>query len=155
MNDVTVLLSLFKGHHSTQAIAKGADISRETFRKLERGTQIKLSTLRAIATYLKLSHAQWLALLTAWIKAEVGPDSQHLEIFVHADDSAKGQARRELKTIQELSAQLPAAERQQIILALSRPQVRKCLPLLEQLHHALNPPAPHPRSKKPKAAAKP
>lgn len=72
-----------------------------------------------------------------------------------ADDSAKGQARRELKTIQELSAQLPAAERQQIILALSRPQVRKCLPLLEQLHHALNPPAPHPRSKKPKAAAKP
>ena len=59
MSELSAILSLLKGNRTTQEIVNGADLSRETFRKLERGQGVKLSTLRDIASYLKLTRPQW------------------------------------------------------------------------------------------------
>ena len=121
VSELSVLLSLFKGHRTTQEIVDGAALSRETFRKLQRGQGVKLSTLRDIATYLKLTRSQWLALVVAWIKLEVGEaEAKYLQIIVNETAGVP----REVRQLQELALQLPPAELQQVILAISRPEVR-------------------------------
>ena len=131
MSELSVILSLFKGARTTQEIVDGAGLSRETFRKLERGQGVKLSTLRDIANYLKLSRAQWLALVAAWIKLEIGEaDAKSIQIIANETAAVP----REVRQLQELALQLPPAELHQVILALSRPEVRRSCIALNQLY---------------------
>jgi len=70
--DLSVLIRRLKGRRSTAEVVRGAGVSRETFRKIERGQTVKLDTLKAIADSLNVSNEAWRQLVIGWIKAEIG-----------------------------------------------------------------------------------
>lgn len=69
-----------KGNRTSAEVIAGAKISREIFRKIERGQSVKLKTLRAISNFLGLNQADWLTLVIAWVRLETGDDSRWIEI---------------------------------------------------------------------------
>jgi transcriptional regulator with XRE-family HTH domain len=126
-------ISLLKGHHTSAEIVKGADVSKETFRKIERGEPVKLSTLRKIANFLKATDAQWGKLVEAWIKLGVGPEeARHLRFHYHSQELRDDASDSE--QIAQLAKQLNPTERKQIILAITRPEVRRSLAAINSLY---------------------
>jgi transcriptional regulator with XRE-family HTH domain len=128
-------ITLLKGNRTTAEIIRGADVSRETYRKLERGMSVKLDTLMNIADYLDVTEDQRTNLVNAWVELEIGKHARHISIRPSAVSNTA-----ELKDAQEIQSilkQLSPYDRQQLILAMVRPEVRRAIPALNKLHDNL------------------
>ncbi len=126
-------ISILKADRTSAEIVKNADVSRETFRKIERGESVKLSTIKKIADYLKASDEQWRQLVIAWIKLEIGPeDSRH--IHLSHETTAINDKLADSEQILQLASQLDSSDRKQIILAMTRPEVRRSIPAINALY---------------------
>jgi transcriptional regulator with XRE-family HTH domain len=78
MSELSNKIKLLRGDRSAEDIAKEVGVSRESFYRIERGGSVKLSTLKQIATALRVPESDWLELLVAWLKSEAGPDARKL-----------------------------------------------------------------------------
>lgn len=126
-------IGILKGSRTSAEIVKNADVSRETFRKIERGESVKLSTIKKIADYLEASPEQWSQLVIAWIKLEIGPeDARHIQLS-HESNVINDKA-ADSEQILQLAKQLDTSDRRQIILAMTRPEVRRSLPAINALY---------------------
>ena len=145
MSDLSAKIAVLKGKRKTSHVVQGADVSRATFRKIELGQSIKLSTLREIARALGVTDEspEWLELVVAWIKTEVGLDAHRLWIEprdtqpsalrdVPASDTAKAMM---------LFTELNSADRIEITKAMQRPEVRACLPAINSVWDKLGEPS--------------
>ena len=128
-------ISLLKGNRSSADIVKGADVSRETFRKIERGESVKLSTVLKIAEFLDADKTQRNEIVVAWFKLEAGDEAKHIRFTF--ENSALSDKSDEAAQIASLVSQLDTMDRKQIIMALTRPEVRRVLPSLNSLHDSL------------------
>lgn len=124
-----------KGRRTTAEIIKGADVSRETFRKIERGQLVKVPTLKKICDYLGADKQQWSEILAAAMKLKIGNDARHLNISYGKTPNKQDQSDRD--QVVNLVEQLDEFDRQQIIMAMMRPQVRSCLPSINKLYDQL------------------
>jgi transcriptional regulator with XRE-family HTH domain len=129
MSQLSGRLAALKGSQKTSDIIAKANVSRETFRKIERGEAVKLSTLRQIAKALHVSEEEWLDLLIAWIQTEVGKDSHYLWIETKESghsrlhDATADQTAKAMMLFQELNH----TDRLEIIKAMQRPEVMACI----------------------------
>lgn len=139
VNELSRLIALLRGTIPIVKILKGADVSRETFRKIQHGLPVKLGTLMDIADFLKTTEAQRTELVIAWIKLEIGRHAQRISI------QPRTQKQDEPDEIATLLKQLTAADREQMLLAMVRPEVRRAIAALNKLHDNLKrQPAPTP-----------
>lgn len=147
MSELSAKIEGLKGELTTQEVISLAKVSRETFRKIERGESVKLSTLRAIARALKASESAWLDLLVAWLKKEAGDEKNKIWIeprekdFATVHDDVTSQSARALMLFGDLNA----AERAEIIKAMERPEVRGCLPAINRVWEKFA--TPHPATR--------
>ncbi|HEU5123927.1 MAG TPA: hypothetical protein VFW05_07675 [Verrucomicrobiae bacterium] len=146
MSELSAKLSDFKGQRKTSDIIAAAGISRETFRKIERGQPTRLDTLRQISQAMKLSEDQWMELMIAWIKSQLGDQSSKLEIRPLSESSVlKNRARNPVDDVMMLFTNLNAAERIDIIKAMQRKEVRACLPGINRIWEKFSPDSSHSR----------
>jgi transcriptional regulator with XRE-family HTH domain len=145
MSELSAKIAALKGSRRTSHLVRGADVSRATFRKIELGQSIKLSTLKEIAKALTVDESapEWLDLLVAWIKSEVGYDSRKLWIEPRAGSSTlHDAAESETARAMMLFEQLNAGDRAQIVKAMQRPEVRACLPAINRIWEKVSAPKP-------------
>lgn len=135
MSELSHLIKAFQGNYTNAQVLAGAGVSRETYRKLQCGTSVKLSTLRDISRFLKLDESKWRQLVIAWIRLEIGPDAKHIHIepsphpIRERDDQS-----REICT---LAAQLSLQDQKHVLKAITRPEVLRVLPSLNHLHEQI------------------
>lgn len=143
MSELSSKLAALKGKRTTKEIIGLAEISRETFRKVERGEAgVKLSTLKAIADALGVSQDQWTDLVAAWLKVEAGEEAHRLSIKPkHPSDVGQTES-SQVAHAAILFQQLNAAERQEILKAMERKEVRNCLPSINRVWERLSKPSP-------------
>lgn len=122
-------LKMLRGRLSAGAVAAKAGVSTESVRRIEHGDSVKVATLRQIATGMGVARAQWLGLLIAWLKFEAGEDSDELRIEpqVAGQDMALQQLSAQTAEAMSLFDGLNPVERENVILALRRKEVLKCL----------------------------
>jgi transcriptional regulator with XRE-family HTH domain len=134
MSELSAKLALLKGDRKTSEIIKDAGIARETFRKIERGDSVKLSTLRDISTAMDLTPTEWTDLIIAWLKTEAGPESRNLIIETRGQPpSLHDQPDSQVSAAMALFQNLNAAEREDITKAMERKEVRACLPSINRV----------------------
>jgi transcriptional regulator with XRE-family HTH domain len=135
MSELSNKIKLLRGDRSAEDIAKEVGVSRESFSRIERGGSVKLSTLKQIATALRVPESDWLELLVAWLKSEAGPDARKLWLEPRETtpsvlrDKGDNEAGRAMMLFNSLNP----AERQEIMKAMERPEVRRCLPAINRV----------------------
>ena len=132
VNELIYLLSRWKGNRTTQDVCKGTGVSRETMRKIERGQPVKLSTLNRIADYFKVPSNDREKLLRACTNLRHGRDVRSITPKRDWTRSRDPQA----DEILNIASQLSADERKHFLLAMTRPAIRKIIPLLNSIHDA-------------------
>lgn len=122
-------LKMLRGRLSAGAVAAKARVSTESVRRIEHGDSVKVDTLRKIASAMGVARAQWLGLLIAWLKFEAGKDSDELRIEpqVAGLDTALEHLSAQTSEAMRLFDGLNPVERENVILALRRKEVLKCL----------------------------
>lgn len=132
-SELAYTIGKLKGDRTSTEIVKRAGVSRETFRKIELGESVKLSTIKKIADFLGASQDQWWQLVISWIKLEIGAEaSRHIHISHSATPTSHKDA--DCEQILEMVRQLDAHDRKQITLAMARPAVIRTLPALNALY---------------------
>ncbi|NOS68329.1 MAG: helix-turn-helix domain-containing protein [Verrucomicrobia bacterium] len=110
---------LLKGERTSAALCAGAEISRETFSKIQRGdSTIKLSTLKLIADFLGATKEQWLELVIAWVKEQIGDEAKYLRI--EPLNAPMDNVTEDAKKLNELLASFSELERHEIIICLHK-----------------------------------
>lgn len=149
MSELANKIKLLRGDLSAEDAAKKCGISRESFYRIERGGTVKLDTLRQMAAGFEMKGADWIGLLVAWLRNETGPD----ERFVYIEPKSRNRSEltdrenSQIELAMTLFKALPPADRKEIIHAMERPEVRACLPAINQTWEKLSPPAPPPPPK--------
>lgn len=138
MSELSARLSQIKGQRQTKEIIESAGISRETFRRIERGETVKRETLREISNALGATREQWLDLLAAWLMIEAGQDAPSIWIEPKASGELKDATRNQTALATMLFQQLNAEERQQVMKAMQRKEVLSCLPAINQVWEKFN-----------------
>lgn len=109
---------MLKGKRTSAEVVEGAKISRETFGKIQRGDTVKLTTLKSIAVFLGASRQQWLELVIAWIKEEIGDEAKYLQI--HPLSAPRVEGSEDASKINELLASFSESDRHQIVICLHK-----------------------------------
>lgn len=144
MSELSAKLATLKRARKTKEIIAAAGVSRQTFRKIELGESVKLSTLKEIALALGVTSdsPEWLELVVAWIKTEVGHDSRKLWIEARDSNVLRESGESDTARAMMLFSELTAADRVEIIKAMQRPEVRACLPAINSVWEKLDPNSP-------------
>ncbi len=136
MNDLSVKIRSLRGKSSQADMAKKCGVSTKTITNLEKGDSVKLETLRSIKDAYRLKDGDWLELVTAWIKKEVGADAA--KMWIEPIERQGNDQSSEAMRLQAMIHDLNAEERRQLLFLLQRPAVRRVLPSLNKLYDALN-----------------
>lgn len=122
-----------------KAAASKTGISRESILRIESGDNVKLDTLRQIATGYKVSKSQWNELLICWLKLELGPDSKNLIIETREDGPSTLHDSTASLTAEAmmLFTDLTTRDREQIVLTMKRKRVMACLPHINDAYGKL------------------
>jgi transcriptional regulator with XRE-family HTH domain len=121
--------------------ASKVGLSLRTICKLEAGEPASLRTIQQIARSSRLSEAERLELVVAWLKMELGEDFRKLSVEIK--DRPVGAVKDEIQLagkIQVLISDLSRKHQEQIYLALQRPEILRCLRTLNELYDSLKPP---------------
>lgn len=141
MSELSAKITALKGSRKTSDLLAGTEISRGSFRALELGKSVKLSTLREIAALLGADEAQWIDLLVAWLKHEAGGDEEKLWIEPKAASTSvlHGVEESQVARAMMLFKNLNAADRMEITKAMKRAEVRACLPAINSVWEKFGP----------------
>jgi DNA-binding Xre family transcriptional regulator len=133
MSELSAKLAALKGEQTTSEIIQKAGLSRETFRKMERGEGVKLTTLRQIFEALDCEESEWVDLLIAWIQTEIGPESAR--IWIHSrEPSALKEGKPDIAAqAMAVFQKLNAVDRDQVLKTMQRREVLNCLPAINQV----------------------
>lgn len=133
MSELSARLAALKNHVQTAEIIKLAGVSRETFRKIERGDSVKLKTLHQIAKALKADEEQWIELVIAWLKTEAGPAAA--KIWIQSKTPSTLKDARESQSTQALMLfeTLNAADRAEVIKTMQRKEVITCIAAINRV----------------------
>lgn len=135
MSELSAKLAGLKSGRKTTEVLEFVKVSRQTFRRIERGESVKLSTLKAIATAFKVTDTEWLDLLVAWLKTEAGYDARKL--WIEPKDSSVSALRDidagQVARATMLFSELTHADRIEITKAMQRSEVRACLPAINRV----------------------
>ncbi len=102
----------------------------------------KGDTLKSIAAAIDVKADQWRQLLEAWVKLELGPEFKHVQFARerNGDTALTADSRQILNLINNLDE----STRKQVIMAITRPEVLRTLPSINNLHDTLKRKADHP-----------
>ena len=132
MSELANLIKLLRGNKTAADIVRNADVSRETFRKIEAGEVVKLSTIKKISDYLGADQGQWHDLIIAWCRMQIPKeDVRHIQ-FIHGG-GAMNDSTSDSEQILKLALQLDTQDRKQIIKTMTRPEVMRSLPSINNL----------------------
>jgi transcriptional regulator with XRE-family HTH domain len=135
MSELSNKIRALRGELSAEEAADKCQLSRESFYRVERGGSVKLATLKQIAKGFKLPEAEWLELLTAWLRTEAATDADKLWIEPKSQKVSRLRDREESTMARALMLfqQLNPSERQEIEKAMERKAVRDCLPAINRV----------------------
>ncbi|MGN6644106.1 MAG: helix-turn-helix domain-containing protein [Verrucomicrobiota bacterium] len=137
MKDLSVIIRKLRGELSQVEMAAKCGVSPRTITNLENGESVKLDTLRAIRMAYRATDSEWLRMLAAWAKAEIGPDAAYMWIEPIENEKKVKDNNTDAKKIQRKIHELNAEERRQLLLLLQRPEIRRVLPALNKLYDKL------------------
>ena len=135
MSELSNKIRSLRGKLSAEEAADKCKLSRESFYRMERGGSVKLATLKQIAQGFEVPETEWLELLTAWIRTEVGLDAGKLWIEPKRlgtsalRESEESTVARAMMLYQALNP----SERAEIDKAMERKPVRDCLPAINRV----------------------
>lgn len=144
MKDLSVLMSTVLRPYTNAEAADKCGVARETIRKLRTGGTTKLSTLQSICAVMGTSREDWVEIVMAWTLQELGTEATHLRIESRGADTSQlreGPASLESQAI-ALFHELNADDRIEIIKAMQRPEVRRCLEAINDVWERLEPSTP-------------
>ena len=128
-SELSAKFKSIRGELSAEQVAAKANLSRESVYRIERGVSVKLETLRQIALALKLTEADWLELLSAWIRSELGLEASKL--WIEPRDSSVSKLKEagedQVAMAMVYFRQLNSRDRDEVLKAMQRPEVRACL----------------------------
>ena len=140
MKDLSVLISgLLKPYNDTGAAAK-CGVSRETIRKLRTGESTKLSTLKSICQAIGTPTEEWVAIVIAWVRQELGDEAESVYIESKAPNNSSlrdGAQSIESQAI-KLFHDLTDVERDEIIKTMQRPGVIECVKAINRVWERLS-----------------
>ncbi len=139
MSELSNKIKSLRGTLSAEDAGEKCGLSRESFYRMERGGTVKIDTLRDIAKGFKLSEDEWLDLLAAWLKMQAGDDGLKLFIERKGHSTKSKGSDSEIATAMTLFTNLTPDERQEILNAMRRPEVRACLPAINSVWDKLKP----------------
>jgi len=116
--------------------ARLARVSRETQRKCEEGVAIKLKSVKQIAQALGASPSDVDDIICSWLRAHAGTDAGRIEIQPSGKSRLRAVGRNVVEKIAEAAAGLTLAEQKEVLLALTRQEVLRSIPHLNQLYQA-------------------
>lgn len=138
MSELSNKIKSIRGSMSAEDAGVKCGLSRESFYRIERGGTVRIDTLRDIAKGFGLEEDQWLELLVAWLKMQAGNDSYKL--FIESKSPGELQDRdNQVSLAMSLFINLTPDDRQEIINAMKRPEVRACLPAINSVWEKLKP----------------
>ncbi|MGN6556335.1 MAG: helix-turn-helix domain-containing protein [Verrucomicrobiota bacterium] len=137
MKDLSVVIRKLRGDLSQAQMAEKCGVSPRTITNLENGASVKLDTLHVIRKACQIKDPEWLELLAAWAKAEIGMDSARLWIEPITGDKKMNDQPKDVSKLEMLIHDLNAEERRQLLLLLQRPEIRRVLPALNRLYDTL------------------
>jgi transcriptional regulator with XRE-family HTH domain len=124
MSELAYLLRTLRGKRSADDVAHNTGLSRESIFRIERGGTVKLDTVRQIAIDLGASRAQWLGILTAWLKNQAGKESDKL--FIEPKNTTSPELNDKISDSSQammLFTELNALQRKEILFAMQNPSV--------------------------------
>lgn len=139
MTELANIISALRGDQTGEQMAAKVGTSRETILRILRGDTVKLDTLKAIAHAYNLNQTEWLELLVAWIRAEIGTDAQYLT-FSPSPTQTKfsSRFRNAAKPLQALLLEsfnrLTVHDQKEVIAAIARPEVIRSVQSLNQMY---------------------
>jgi transcriptional regulator with XRE-family HTH domain len=139
MSELSNKIKALRGDLSAEEAGQKAGVSRESFYRIERGGSVKFETLRAIAKAFELPEADWLELVAAWLRSEIGEDANKLWIEPKDGHSRLREGEdSQVARAMMLFTQLNPADRSEITKAMERPEVRGCLPAINSVWEKFN-----------------
>jgi hypothetical protein len=141
VSELSAKIEELRGRMSISDFIRKASVSRETYRKIQIGKPVKLSTIQQVSKAFNLNKAHWHDIMVAWLKTEIGPDeAQHLWIERKAGSKLQEGKPDESARVMMLFSGLTHNERQEIIKAMERKEVRNCLPAINRSWEQLTQP---------------
>jgi DNA-binding XRE family transcriptional regulator len=141
MSELGNLLKNLRGKRSQASLAEACGLSNRTIVRAESGSDVALSTVRAVAKHFKVKDPEYAALLRAWINLQLGEDVKHLVIESAHKDGAKKSKYREERFWAKFR-ELPAQYQEQLTLAMERKEVlRSLVPINDLWYNLKNPPS--------------
>lgn len=133
--DLGAKLRTLRGDRSADDIATIAQTSRESIFRIERGSPVKIDTVRNIAGALQASRAEMLDLTVAWIRQTIGDDADALHIAVKQPGEIRYEPHFEIQVqrAQKLMSYLSIQEREQLMVAMQSREMMKCLGIMVSL----------------------
>ncbi len=140
MSELSNKVKALRGKMSAEEAGQKCGLSRESFYRVERGGSVKFESLRDIATGLHATESDWLEMIVAWLKYQIGEDAQKLWIEPRVggsklSDGATNQVGRAMLLFTDLNP----ADRVEITKAMERPEVRACLPAINSVWEKFDP----------------
>jgi hypothetical protein len=133
--DLGAKLRALRGSRSADEIAAIAQTSRESIFRIERGSPVKIDTVRNIASALRASKAESLDLTVAWIRQTIGEDAEALHIAVKQPGEIRYEPHFEIQAqrARTLMSYLSMQEREQLMVAMQSREMMKCLGIMVSL----------------------
>jgi transcriptional regulator with XRE-family HTH domain len=137
MNDLSVKIRKLRGKLSQREMAEKCGVSLKTIVNLEHGDSVKLNTLNDIANSQNIKNDTWLELVAAWIKNTIGEDATRILIEPKYQNESLHDKDSEVMQLNFLIRDLHAEDRNQLLLLLKRPEIRRVIPALNKLYDVL------------------
>lgn len=128
-----------RGNRNYVQFAKDTGSNRQTLKDIEDGKSVLIETVKQIADACGVDSGQWLSILIAWIRLQIG-DEEFAKLDIRpaisgSPDSKESQpAPNDFGRVLEfLFRQLHSHEQVEIFKAITRPAVRECLPAINSI----------------------
>ena len=137
MSELGNRIKSIRASEAQLGFAERSGLSLRTICKLEAGENVRLATIRQIAEALNLIEVDRLELIVLWLKLELGEDFRKLNVEPKSGHSSLKDSDHLLGKIQVLMNDLPRKYQEQILLAVQRPEILRCLQSLNDLYDSV------------------
>lgn len=123
MSELGNKLKLLRGDASMEEVAARAGVNLRTYWRAEHGVPVKIETLDRISRALPATSEQWVALLMAWIRDQIGESNWDL---LQVNPRAAGPRMADENTSKKIARRLiklPLEDQAAVMKAVDRPEL--------------------------------
>jgi DNA-binding Xre family transcriptional regulator len=123
-----------------ERLKEATGLSRETLRKIKHGRSVKLGTLQKLRSCTKPSPEVWQNTICAWARLELGEEVGWVCIRPQPNPDSQSRPANSGE-LQALAARLSLEDTHQLVLTMTRPELRQVLPALNAIYESMRHPS--------------